>query len=263
MSWTSGDSGLTVTRVAFNLRLAPNERDHPAPATGVITAERTPESYWSSTIGKKAVMAVTGLLMVLFLFAHMLGNLKIFFGPNDFNGYAHWLRTIGEPILHNSWYLWSQGFVLAAAAVLHVISAAELSRRDRTARPTRYQHHQRWQASFATSTMRWGGVILGLFLIWHILDLTVGVVNPHFMVGQPYQNVVVDFQVWWIDGIYIVALVALGIHVNHGFWSAARTLGIERPNRARAIRMVGTVLALSISLGFIAVPVGVMAGVVH
>jgi succinate dehydrogenase / fumarate reductase, cytochrome b subunit len=263
MSWTSGGAGLRVVCVAIDLRPTPKEQDLPDSATGVVAATRSAENYWSSTIGKKAVMAVTGLLMVLFLFAHMLGNLKIFFGPNDFNGYAHWLRTIGEPVLHNAWYLWIQRFVLVAAVVLHVISAAELSRRDRAARPTHYQHHQRWQAGFATSTMRWGGVIIGLFVVWHILDLTVGVANPHFIAGQPYQNVVVDFQVWWIDLIYIAALVALGFHINHGFSSAARTLGIERPNRARAIRIVGTVLALSISLGFIAVPVGVMAGVAH
>ena len=163
----------------------------------------------------------------------------------------------------DSWYLWAQRFVLVAAVVLHVTSAAQLSRRDRAARPERYQHRQRWQASFATSTMRWGGIIIGLFVVWHILDLTVGVLNPHFVAGQPYQNVVADFEVWWINVIYIVALVALGFHINHGFRSAARTLGIERPNRARCIRIVGAVLALAISLGFIAVPVGVMTGVVH
>jgi len=208
-------------------------------------------------------MAVTGLVMVVFLLAHMLGNLKIFFGPNDFNGYARWLRTIGEPVLHNSWYLWIQGFVLVLAVVLHVTTAAHLSRRDRAARPIRYEHHLRWQAGFATSTMRWGGITIALFVVWHILDLTVGMVNPHFLAGQPYRNVVADFQVWWINVIYIVALVALGFHTNHGFRSAARTLGIERPNRARAIRFVGTALALGISLGFIAVPLAVMTGVVH
>jgi len=230
----------------------------------MAATDRDPaESLWSSTIGKKAVMAVTGLLMVLFLLVHMLGSLKIFFGPHDFNGYAHWLRTIGEPVLHDTWFLWVQRFVLAGAVILHGTSAAQLSRRARAARPTHYQHHQRWQAGFATSTMRWGGIIIALFVVWHILDLTVGVVNPHFVSGQPYQNVVVDFRVWWINIVYITALVALGFHINHGFRSAARTLGVERPNRAQAIRWAGTGLALGISLGFIAVPVGVMTGVVH
>jgi succinate dehydrogenase / fumarate reductase cytochrome b subunit len=220
-------------------------------------------TFWSSTIGKKAVIAVTGLLMVVFLLVHMLGNLKIFFGPADFNGYAHWLRTIGEPVLHNAWYLWIQRFVLVTAVVLHATTAAQLSHRDKAARPIRYHHHQRWQASFATRSMRWGGIIIALFVVWHILDLTVGVVNPHFIAGHPYQNVVADFGVWWINLIYIVALVALGLHINHGFRSAARTLGVERPNRVRAIRLAGAVLASSIGLGFIAVPVGVMTGAVH
>jgi len=249
--------------MALDLRSAPTGQDRPRVAARGVAAKRTVEKSWSSTIGKKAVMAVTGLLMVLFLLAHMLGNLKIFFGPSDFNGYAHWLQTIGEPVLRNSWYLWIQRIVLVTAIVIHVTAAAQLSRRDRAARPTRYEHHQRWQASFATSTMRWGGIIIALFVVWHILDLTVGVVNPHFIAGQPYQNVVADFQVGWINGIYIAALVALGFHINHGFRSAARTLGIERPNRARAVRFVGTVLALGISLGFIAVPIGVMTGVAH
>ena len=249
--------------MALDLRPAPSGQERPAQPARNVATPSTAGNYWSSTIGKKAVMAVTGLLLVLFLLAHMLGNLKVFFGPEDFNGYAHWLRTIGEPVLPSSWYLWIERVVLVAAVGLHVIAAAQLSRRDRAARPTRYEHRQRWQASFATSTMRWGGIIVALFVVWHILDLTVGVVNPDFISGQPYHNVVADFQVWWINVVYIVALVALGCHINHGFWSAARTLGIERPNRARAIRFAGTALALVISLGFIAVPVGVVTGVVH
>jgi succinate dehydrogenase / fumarate reductase cytochrome b subunit len=252
--------------MALDLCPAPTAQDgtdRADPTVREAAAQSTGETIWSSTIGKKAVMAVTGLVMVLFLAVHMLGNLKIFFGPGAFNGYAHWLRTIGVPVLHNAWYLWIQRLVLVTALVLHVITAAQLFRRDKAARPTRYQHRQRWQAGFATSTMRWGGIIIALFVVWHILDLTVGVVNPHFMAGHPYQNVVADFQVWWINVIYIVALVALGLHINHGFRSAARTLGVERVNRARAIRVAGGLLALGISLGFIAVPVGVMAGVVH
>jgi succinate dehydrogenase / fumarate reductase cytochrome b subunit len=263
MSLLSGNPGFRVAPMALDLRPAPTGQDRPGLTVRGVAARPTGESLWSSTIGKKAVMAVTGLMLVLFLLVHMLGNLKIFFGPSDFNGYAHWLRSIGEPVLRNAWYLWIQRFVLTAALVLHVTSAVQLSRRDRAARPDRYRHHQRWQASFATSTMRWGGIIIGLFVVWHILDLTVGVVNPHFIAGQPYQNVVADFEVWWINVIYIVALVALGLHIDHGFRSAARTLGFERPGRARAVRWAGAGLALAISLGFIAVPVGVMTGVVH
>jgi succinate dehydrogenase / fumarate reductase cytochrome b subunit len=219
-------------------------------------------SFWASTIGKKAVMAVSGLLLVLFLLAHMLGNLKVFFGAADFDGYAAWLRTIGEPVLHNAWYLWIQRAVLLVAVVAHVTAAVQLSARDRKARPVRYVHGQRPKATFATSTMRWGGVILVLFVVWHLLDLTVGVANPDFESGSPYHNVVVDFQVWWINLIYVAAVLALGLHINHGFWSAAQTLGINRPSRDRTIKAAGSTLAFVITAGFLVVPVGVLTGLV-
>ena len=219
-------------------------------------------TLWQSTIGKKAVMAVTGLMMVLFLLLHMLGNLKIFFGPHDFDSYAAWLRTIGEPLLHYAWFLWIQRAVLLVVVVLHIVCAAQLSKRDLAARPTRYAHGQRAKASFATRTMRWGGIILALFIVWHLLDLTVGVTNPDFAAGRPYHNVVVDFQVWWINIIYIVAVLMVGLHINHGFWSASQTLGLNRPARDRAIRTVGTTLAVTITVGFLAVPIGVMTGLV-
>ena len=225
-----------------------------------VAARERSATFWSTTIGKKTVMAVSGLLLVLFLLAHMLGNLKIFFSAADFNGYAAWLRTIGEPVLHNTWFLWLQRGVLLVAVVAHVTAAVQLSIRDRRARPVRYVHGQRPKATFATSTMRWGGVILALFVVWHVLDLTVGVVNPNFEVGRPYHNVVVDFQVWWVNLIYIVAVLALGLHINHGFWSAAQTLGVNRPSRNRTIKAVGSTLAFAITVGFVMVPVGVMTG---
>lgn len=222
-----------------------------------VTGSRT---FWSSTIGKKTVMAVSGLVLVLFLLAHMLGNLKIFFGAADFDGYAAWLRTLGAPVLHTTWFLWIQRGVLLVAVVAHGTAAVQLSIRDRRARPVRYVHGQRAKATFATSTMRWGGVIIALFVVWHLLDLTVGVVNPSFAAGRPYHNVVVDFQVGWIDVIYLVAVLALGLHINHGFWSAAQTLGVNRPARDRTIRVVGSTLAVAITAGFAVVPVAVMTG---
>jgi succinate dehydrogenase / fumarate reductase cytochrome b subunit len=219
-------------------------------------------TFWQTTIGKKAVMAVSGLILVLFLLLHMAGNLKIFFGAADFDGYAAWLRTIGEPALHYSWFLWIQRAVLLIAVVAHITAAAQLSKRDRRARPAGYVRGQRPKATFATRTMRWGGVILALYIVWHLLDLTVGVANPDFEAGKPYHNVVVDFQVWWINLIYLVALLMLGLHINHGFWSAAQTLGVNRPSRDRAIKTTGSILAFVITAGFIMVPVGVMTGLV-
>lgn len=243
----------------------------PGPSVADVVAERTARAvspvspvvaFWRTTIGKKTVMAVSGLLFVLFLIAHMVGNLKIFAGAAEFDAYGAWLRTIGEPVLSHGWYLWIQRVGLLVALVAHVTAAAQLSARDLRARPVKYAHGQRVRATYATRTMRWGGVILALFVVWHVLDLTVGVVNPDFRHGQPHHNVVVDFQVWWINLIYIVAMVMLGLHINHGFASAAQTLGVTRPARRRAIRAVGTTLAVVLTAGYLVVPLGVMTGMV-
>ena len=200
--------------------------------------------------------------MLAFLVLHMLGNLKVFFGPTDFDRYAAWLRTLGEPVLHGAWFLWIQRAVLLVAVLAHITAAAQLSKRDLAARPVKYTHGQRAKATSATRTMRWGGVTIALFIIWHLLDLTVGATNPDFEKNEAYHNVVKDFQVWWINVIYIVAMVMVGLHINHGFWSASQTLGVNRPHRNATIRATGTTLAVLITVGFIAVPVGVMTGLV-
>ncbi|MBZ4017847.1 succinate dehydrogenase [Streptomyces purpurogeneiscleroticus] len=227
--------------------------------------DRRPSSYagilWHSTVGKKTAMAVSGIVMLLYLVAHMLGNLKIFFGAAEFDGYAHWLRTIGEPFLHHEWFLWIARVVLVAAVVVHAVAAYQLSRRDIAARPTKYAHKKK-RASYATRTMRWGGIILGLFIVWHILDLTTLTVNPRAEAGHPYANVVATFSTWYGNVIYIVAMLALGLHIRHGFWSAAQTLGANRPGRDRTLKAIANLLALVLTLGFIAVPVSVMTGVV-
>ncbi|WLQ37713.1 succinate dehydrogenase [Streptomyces castrisilvae] len=219
-------------------------------------------TLWGSTVGKKAIMAVSGLVMLLYLVVHMIGNLKIFFGADEFNGYAHWLRVMGEPFLHHEWALWIVRVVLVAAVVLHAVSAYQLSRRDLRARPSRYVH-KRARASYATRTMRYGGVILGLFIVWHVLDLTTGTVHSGgFQSGHPYQNVIDTFSTWYGNAIYIVAMLALGLHVQHGFWSAAQTLGAGRASRDRVLKTLANVLALVLTVGFVSVPVAVMTGVV-
>lgn len=228
-------------------------------------AERKPSfarSAWESSLGKKTVMAVSGLIMLAYLVVHMLGNLKIFFGPDEFNGYAHWLRTLGEPFLHHEWALWIVRVVLVAAVVAHATAAYQLSRRDLRARPSKYVHRKR-RASYATRTMRWGGVILALFIVWHILDLTTGTVHPGgFQAGHPYQNVIDTFSTWYGNVVYIVAVLALGLHIRHGFWSAAQTLGAGSRTRDRALKTTANVLALVLTVGFVSVPVAVMTGVV-
>ncbi|MGY3340278.1 succinate dehydrogenase / fumarate reductase cytochrome b subunit [Streptomyces filamentosus] len=243
-----------------------------APAKGTASVKgtasarppsRTPSrGFWSSTIGKKTVMAVSGLIMLAYLVAHVAGNLKVFFGPEEFNGYAHWLRVMGAPVLHHEWGLWLARIVLLAAVGAHAVSAYQLSRRDIRARPTRYAHRRKG-SSYATRTMRWGGIIVGLFIVWHVLDLTTGTVHPGFESGRPYQNVIDTFSTWYGNTIYIVAMLAVGLHVRHGFWSAAQTLGVGNARRERALRLLANVLALALTAGFIAVPVGVMTGVVN
>lgn len=218
-------------------------------------------SVWGSTVGKKTIMAVSGLIMLLYLVVHMFGNLKIFFGSGQFNSYAHWLRTIGEPFLHYEWALWIIRVVLVAAVVLHAVCAYQLSRRDQRARPVAYAH-KRPRASYATRTMRWGGIILALFIVWHLLDFTTLTVNKNAQPGHPYENVVATFHTWYGDVIYIVAMLALGLHIRHGFWSAAQTLGAGKATRDRVLKGIANILALVLTVGFISVPVAVMTGVV-
>lgn len=219
-------------------------------------------ALWRSTIGKKVVVALTGALMVLWLFVHMLGNLKIFFGPEEFDQYAHWLRTIGTPILKGAWFLWIQRAVLLVALLLHVVAAAQLTYRDLRARPVKYTGRQRLEATVTTRYMRWGGIALGLFIVWHLLNLSGGVAVQGYAAPRAYANIVENFSNWYENVIYIAAMVALGLHIHHGFESATRTLGLHRPARARVIKATGDVLAVAISAGFIVVPVAVMTGLV-
>ncbi|MGP4017566.1 succinate dehydrogenase cytochrome b subunit [Saccharopolyspora sp. 5N708] len=241
-------------------------RDRPG---GAVTAGSSPgiprrtsssRIFWDSSIGKKIVMAASGFAMLAYLVAHMVGNLKIFFGPEDFNGYAAWLRTIGQPVLHHGWFLWIMRCALFIALIAHLTAAVQLSKRDLRARPARYRHRQRLRASYATRTMRWGGVIVGMYLVWHILDLTVGVANRDFREGDPYHNVVADFQVWWVDVIYIVAVLMVGLHINHGFHSALRTIGVATAARERVLAFAGSALAFVLTAGFLSIPISVMTG---
>ncbi|MFD8548474.1 succinate dehydrogenase [Streptomyces sp. NPDC059649] len=219
-------------------------------------------TLWDSSVGKKTVMAVSGLIMLLYLVVHMIGNLKIFFGPEEINHYARWLRTMGEPVLHHEWGLWIVRVVLVVAVVAHATSAYQLSRRDIKARPSKYVH-KKPRASYATRTMRWGGIILGLFIVWHLLDLTTGTVHPDgYQHLHPYQNIIDTFSTWYGNVIYLVAMLALGLHVRHGFWSAAQSLGVGSRTRDRLLKTTAHVLALVLTVGFVSVPVAVMTGVV-
>lgn len=212
-----------------------------------------------STVGKKAVMAVTGLLMLAFLVAHMLGNLKVFTGGEDFDHYAHWLRTIGTPALPESWFLWIQRAGLTVAVVAHIWAATSLARRARAARPVKYAHRPKVQGSYAARTMRWGGVIIALFVIYHILDLTTGDLNPADDGAGPYARVVEDFAPgrWYVTLFYTLAILALGFHLRHGIYSALRTLGQRTERGEQRAKALALVLSVAIVVGFLAVPFAV------
>ena len=216
----------------------------------MTTAPRT-----RSTVGLKAIMAVTGAVLGLYVVIHMAGNLKFFAGPATFDGYASWLRRIGEPVLGPSWYLWAQRAVLLGCLVAHVAAATALTRRAWAARPVRYRH--RVAGAATPRIMRWGGLIIGAFVVYHVLDLTVGVTNPDFRAGDAYHNVVADFRHWYVTGAYTVAVLAVGLHLRHGLWSAARSLG------ATGSRTAANVVAGVVTAGFLAVPFSVQIGLIR
>jgi succinate dehydrogenase / fumarate reductase cytochrome b subunit len=208
-----------------------------------------------STVGLKAIMAVTGAALGLFVIAHMAANLKFFAGAAAFDGYAAWLRRIGEPVIGPSWYLWAQRAVLLACLVAHVAAATALTRRARAARPVRYRHRPAGAA--APRIMRWGGLIIGAFLVYHVLDLTVGVANPDFRPGRVHHNVMVDFRHWYVTAAYTIAVLAVGLHLRHGLWSAVRSLG------GGVSKAVATGVAVVVTAGFLAVPLAVQAGLLR
>jgi succinate dehydrogenase / fumarate reductase cytochrome b subunit len=212
--------------------------------------------FWESTIGKKYVMAVTGIGLVLFAFGHMAGNLQVFLGADVFNAYAHKLQSLGP-------LLWIARIGLLAAAVLHIISAVQLTARARTARPVEYAKREPQVSTLASRTMRVGGVILAAFLIFHILHFTTGQLHPAFSKTGAYGNVVIGFQVWWVTLFYIVAMSFLGLHLFHGVWAGFRTLGVAKPNPMPLERKLALGAAVIIWAGFIAVPLGVLLGIVN
>jgi succinate dehydrogenase / fumarate reductase cytochrome b subunit len=194
----------------------------------------------------------------------MAGNLKIFFGEETFDHYAHWLRTIGVPLLPQTWYLWIQRGGLTVAVIGHVVAATILARRARAARPVKYAHRPKVQGSYAARTMRWGGVIILLFVIYHILDLTTGTLNPVGDTQHPYANVVADFAPgrWYVTLFYTLAILAIGFHLRHGIFSAVRTLGQQTARGERIARVSALILAVVLVVGYLSVPFAVLTGLV-
>jgi succinate dehydrogenase / fumarate reductase, cytochrome b subunit len=210
----------------------------------------------------KFVMALSGAVLVLYLVVHMIGNLQIFWGPTAINGYAEWLRTLLEPVLGWEGFVWVVRIALAVSVVAHIWSATVLALRAKRARPVKYAAGNKVKGSYTARTMRWGGVIVLLFIIWHILDLTVGVVNPNGEHLKPYENIVADFAPdrWYITLFYVVSLVAIWFHLRHGLWSAIQTLGKSSNRREKALKAGATVFSTVLIVGFLIVPISATFG---
>ena len=217
-----------------------------------------------STIALKLLMAVSGLLFILYVLLHMYGNLKAFAGHDAYNEYAHHLRTLGEPMLPESGFLWVLRVVLLLALVVHVYAAVALWRRAGRARTQKYQVKRNRGSSFSSRWMRWGGVTLLLFVVWHLLNFTIGKVNvAGGATNDPFNLLVDSFGVWWLTLIYLVAMLALALHLHHGTWSAAQTLGFTSTARSRRnAKAAGWVLAVVIAGGFSLVPLAVLSGII-
>ncbi len=220
-------------------------------------ALRANATFIGSTVGRKVVMAVTGAILIGFVFVHMIGNMQLYLGPEALNHYAVFLRTF----LHGAG-IWIFRAVMLTAVVLHVWAATTLTLDSWAARPQGYRLWEPKESTYASRTLRWGGVLLALFIVYHLLHFTVGSAHPDFREGDVYHNVVAGFQVWYASAIYIAAMIALGLHLDHGLWSLFQTLGLQHPRYKRYIRLFAHGFALLIVLGNISFPIAVLTGVV-
>ena len=249
MHWTVGGCAIDALRMV-------TVEQRPA-----VRAGRPPRR---TSMQLKFVMAATGVVMLLYLVAHMVGNLKIFFGAAAIDTYAAWLREVGEPAVPHETVLWLVRVVLTVSVVAHIVSATILARRAHRARPVRYAHWQPVKGSYAARTMRWGGVIIALFVVYHLLDLTTGTLNPHGVHGEVHANVVADFapERWYVTLFYTLAVVAVGFHVRHGVWSALQTFGRSSAATQKTLQGVALGVALVLVVGFLSVPFAVLTGLV-
>lgn len=223
-------------------------------------------ALYRSTIGKKMIMAVTGLMMVGFVIVHMAGNLQLFQGAAKINGYSAFLKSTGE-------LLWLARLGLLGAVLLHILMALQYTRIATRARPIAYERRTPQVSTLASRSMRWGGVVLLLFIVFHILHFTTGTAFP--LASQPdamypafshtdvYGNVVSAFRVPWVVSVYVVAMFFLLLHLFHGAWSSFRTLGLTKPSRDPMKRHTATAVAVIVWLGFTIVPVAVFLGVIR
>ncbi len=219
--------------------------------------------FYGSAIGKKWVMALTGIALLGYILMHMIGNLKVYLGPEEINSYGEFLRELLVPIFPRTVVLWGLRIGLTLAFVFHIHAAYGLTRINMRARPTRYQSKRDYvAANFASRTMRWTGIIILLFLTFHLMDLTWGNANPDFVRGDPYQNMVESMQRVPVAIVYIIANIALAIHIFHGAWSLFQSLGLNNPRYNAWRRSFAAGFATVILIGNVSIPVMVLAGVI-
>lgn len=214
-------------------------------------------SFLGSSIGKKMLMAVTGLILFLFVIEHLIGNLLVYAGPKWLDAYGAALKVQAlTPVL------WGARIVLLLCVGVHMWAALMTTLTSWNARPQKYGETQRLEADWASLTMRWGGLLILLFVIWHLMDLTLGNVTPGFEEGRVYHNVVTTFSRPGVAVFYILAMAFLGLHLYHGIWSGLQTLGLNHPKYNALRKGAAVVFALLIALGNISIPISVMTGFV-
>jgi succinate dehydrogenase / fumarate reductase cytochrome b subunit len=222
-------------------------------------AVRKRPSLYATAVGKKYAMALSGLILMGYVLVHMIGNLKVYFGAESLNKYSEWLREVGEPALPREWLLWGVRFLLLAAVFVHIHAAYSLTVMNRRARPERYHAKRDYVAAdFASRTMRWTGIIVFFFVIFHLLDLTWGTANPDFVQGDVYRNLIASFERTPVAIVYVAANMALGVHLYHGAWSLFQSMGWFGTWR----RPFASGFALLIVMGNVSFPLAVMFGVV-
>lgn len=205
-------------------------------------------------------MAVSGAVLLGFVILHMLGNLKVFEGAETFDAYGAFLRELGYPLLPHYSALWVVRGVLLAAVGVHLVAAVQLWAQSRSARRRGYTKSESQVFSYASRTMRWGGVIILLFVVYHLLHMTTGTVHPDFEYGSIYANLVIAFSSVPVTAFYLLAVGALSVHLYHGLWSAFSSLGVENPKVDRWRRPVAGTIAVLLFAGYASVPVAVLAG---
>lgn len=211
--------------------------------------------FYQASIGKKAIMAATGVVLFGFVVGHLIGNLQIYEGPEKINQYSEFLRRV--PSL-----LWGVRILLLVCVILHIVASIQLTRLKQQARPIGYIRRKDVQATYASRTMMWSGPIIAAFVIYHLLDFTFGTVNPRFQPGEVYSNVVYGFRRVPVSIAYIAAMAMLGMHLYHGLWSMFQSAGIHHPRYTPWFRRFAAVMTAFIVIGNISIPIAVMAGVV-